>query len=113
MRSKIAQLSLAFLAFGALSFFETQPVRAAVRLGELDFTQYCTKKYPISKATQAVLVGNNAYSWRCRTPVTALSNSPYWDYNIDTNDVCRTQYGGTAYSKTDDLSNPYAWVCYR
>jgi hypothetical protein len=113
MRSKIAKLSLAFLAFGALSFSQTQPVRAAVKLGSLDFTQYCSKKYPSARGTKAVLAGSNAYAWRCRMPTTIFSDSPYWDYNVDTNDACRSQYGGIAYSKIENPSNPYSWVCYR
>ncbi|TAE60191.1 MAG: hypothetical protein EAZ87_06815 [Nostocales cyanobacterium] len=114
MKNKLALVSLALVAFGTTSISHIQRADAATILGGVDLAKYCRETHVVYRPTRAVLVGNNAYSWRCRMPLTIFSDWPYWDHGIDMNAVCRRQYNrSSAYARTNNPSSPYSWQCYR
>lgn len=93
----------------------TQPASAATQLGGLNLNNFCMSKWG---GTAVNRWPYNAGTWTCRTA--AYTGSYPWSvsvtyqfYGIDTNEACRYQYGGGAWSASSNWSDPYSWRCYR
>jgi hypothetical protein len=86
-------------------------------LGGLNFDSYCKGRYPSGGLeTTALLVSNSVYGWKCRQffkPWPSNPDKSSEDYAINTNDVCRKQYGSNAQSAFLREDDPYSWVCYK
>ena len=103
------KLNLGFAGLAAMLlaiFGMVSPAQAATNLGGLSVQAACSNQWP---GTNAVLVANNVYGWKCRT---------YWsggpvNYNVDLNRECRRAYGSGAYASYLDYNNPYSWRCWR
>ncbi|MEM9515325.1 MAG: hypothetical protein AAGA42_10765 [Actinomycetota bacterium] len=73
--------------------------------GGVDVFAYCQQQF--GQQSQAMLVGTNAFSWRC----TNQSNGIFQLEDVDLNAACAAQYGDDASSETDAPDDPYSWVC--
>ncbi len=74
-------------------------------LGEVDPFAYCRSQF--GETSNAVLVGTNAYSWRC----VDRRNDLFLLVELDFNDACRDRFGEAVRADNWDGSNPYAWEC--
>ncbi|GLY80099.1 serine/threonine-protein kinase [Actinoallomurus iriomotensis] len=78
------------------------PTPSSSRLGSLDLQAWCRH---VGQG-DLVLTANSVYGWHCHTPKGE-------DTDIDTNAVCRYQYGDpNASSSFTDVDNPYSWYCF-
>lgn len=82
-------------------------------LGGMDLNRFCDSKYGNTLFfSDARLRQFNVYGWKCAV-YTFVSRWHLWDNSIDTNEVCRQQYGNGAASAFRRYSDPYSWYCYR
>jgi hypothetical protein len=104
-RGALIALGVLGISLGS-SLATAAPASAATIIGGVDMQRACTKQYPGMGLTAVVLDGNNAYSWKCRSP---------WGYTggINVNAACGEQYGGGAYSTVLNPRDPYSWRCVR
>lgn len=93
--------TVVFRAAGVESALTTTP---AV-VGQVDTFDYCRDVYGARSNT--MLVGTNAYSWRC----TIRTNSFFKVVELDFDDACRRAFGDDVTSDNWDPANPYAWQC--
>lgn len=78
-----------------------------VLLGGTNAFIYCRETY--GTASSAVLVGDDAWSWRC----VFTSNDVFQEASIDFDAACRSQHADAdAYAAAWDSSNPYSWECF-
>ncbi len=113
MDNKIALTIIAFVSVLMSPIANIKPAQAETNLGGLDLAKYCYYKYPVYRGTKAIS-GNGAYSWRCRMPLTTFSDWPYWDYGIDTQEVCRQQKNNSrAYARALNARDAYSWQCFK
>ncbi len=82
-------------------------------VGGLNLSGYCNATYAFGPflPSWAVLQQNNVYGWKCKQETSVPFFYNY--YSIDTNAVCRWQYGGSISSAFTNYNNPYSWYCYR
>ncbi len=106
-RSLLA-LGVGFIA--ATAIFRAAGVEPAVDnepevVGEVDTFAHCRELY--GDDSNAMLVGTNAYSWRCSD----RRNGFFQLVEIDFDEACKRRFGDAARSRNWDESNPYAWEC--
>ena len=93
--------SLAITVIEAID--EDEPL---VQLGGLDMEGYCSRDNP--RATAMVLV-SDAHGWQCVGPEAGVPQV----IPIDTDDVCRWQYGGEARAVLVNPADTMGWACVR
>ncbi|KZB86273.1 hypothetical protein [Amycolatopsis regifaucium] len=85
----------------------TVPAQAATVVGGLSVEAACdTQRGAI---TYAVLIGPNAYNWRCRLDLGGTSGY----YSVDLNRECQRVYGGNTWATPLNSNDPYSWRCWR
>ena len=81
------------------------PAFASTYAGGVDMQAACAEQYP-GQSSEAILNGNNAYSWFCfETGSLALLGS------INVNIYCSQTYGLNCYADAQG-GGPYDWGCY-
>lgn len=100
---------LAAVAVAATLAGTAGPAAAGTRVGGVDMQRGCSVQWAAYGATTAIVLDQyNAYSWRCRSNLTA-----YILGGIDVNRECALQYGQGASAGLVSATNPYSWYCQR
>ena len=76
-----------------------------VVVGEVDTFAFCRSQY--GDTSNAILVGTNAYSWRCTDRQGGLFRLAELNFEA----ACRERFGEAVSANNWDESNPYAWEC--
>ena len=106
-RSLLA-LGVGFIA--ATAIFRAAGVEPAIDnepevVGEVDTFAHCRELFGAD--SNAMLVGTNAFSWRCSD----RRNGFFQLVELDFDEACMLRYGDSARSRNWDELNPYAWEC--
>ncbi|MEM8619427.1 MAG: hypothetical protein AAGF73_06865 [Actinomycetota bacterium] len=74
-------------------------------IGEVDVFAHCQERF--GAQSQAMLVGTDAFSWRC----TNEANGLFQLEDVDLDAACAQRHGEGVVATTDDPDDPYSWVC--
>jgi hypothetical protein len=109
-RASRSVLAIGVGFIGATAIFRAAGIEPATTrppevVGEVDTFDYCRSLY--GSTSNAVLIGTNAYSWRCSD----RQNGLFRLVELDFDDACRERFGESARANNWNESNPYAWEC--
>jgi len=89
------------------------PAHAAARVGSIDqfrhLKPWCESQMQVGTILGSASPDNpwNAYTWKCRVA------GYYRTAGIDMNAVCRANYGGGAWARTNNPGWAWSWECWR
>lgn len=95
-----------FVTLQAVDYFEPdaafEPLE--VVLGVPDFEGYCTRDDP---QLRGVATTGDAFGWQC----VGLVDRLWTTQDLTANEVCRWEYGPTAFARLADESEAGGWIC--